>query len=421
MANEYRTAVLADSPIAYWRLGESAGTVAVAEVGPNADYINTPTLGVASLLLADANTSVTFVRSSLEHASANTTMPAGSSVGVTIEAWVKFATLTAATRYAVARWFGGTGAPDTQVYYNVAVGAWRYLYQDATGFRNTHSDAWTPTIGTTYHIVVTHDYAAEQVRFYVNGALLSLEDVSVNGVPVVHAAGSSASVGRVASDYWDGTLDEPAIYNGVLSGTRILAHYNAAITFTGTGAGTQAVATASGTGTAESVVIPPSHGHGPPLNAARVIGPAGDRSIRRPRPVKGTGAGEQAAASAYGHGLHERRRPRYARAGRRMSRWIVGRDAQGRVMDIEIEGTSGVVGSGAEPAARADPATRGQPEIPARRDQSGTKDHPVIKESKETPEPMGPLVRPGPRCPRPSRCAWCNRRTWGHRRQRSGW
>ena len=154
-------------------------------------------------------------------------MPAGSSAGFSAKGWVRFATVTAATRYPIVRWFGGTGAPDTQLYYNVAVGAWRYLYQDATGFRNTHSDAWTPSTATTYFIVVTHDYSAETVKFYVNGTLLSTEDVSVNGVPVVHAAGSSASVGRAASDYWDGTLDEVALYNGVLTPTQILALYNA--------------------------------------------------------------------------------------------------------------------------------------------------------------------------------------------------
>ena len=228
VGTRYYAAVQATAPLAWWRLGEPSGTVSDDEIGSaNADYINTPTLGVASLLSGDTNTSVTFSRASLEHTSANTNMPAGSSAGFSAKGWVRFATVTAATRYPVVRWFGGTGAPDTQLYYNVAVGAWRYLYQDATGFRNTHSDAWTPSTATTYFIVVTHDYSAETVKFYVNGALLSTEDVSVNGVPVVHAAGSSASVGRAASDYWDGTLDEVALYNGVLTPTQVLALYNA--------------------------------------------------------------------------------------------------------------------------------------------------------------------------------------------------
>ena len=228
VGTRYYAAVQATGPLAWWRLGEPSGTVSDDEIGSaNADYVNTPTLGVASLLSGDTNTSVTFSRASLEHTSANTNMPAGSSAGFSAKGWVRFATVTAATRYPIVRWFGGTGAPDTQLYYNVAVGAWRYLYQDATGFRNTHSDAWSPSTATTYFIVVTHDYSAETVKFYVNGTLLSTEDVSVNGVPVVHAAGSSASVGRAASDYWDGTLDEVALYNGVLTPTQILALYNA--------------------------------------------------------------------------------------------------------------------------------------------------------------------------------------------------
>jgi hypothetical protein len=228
--DEYSAAVRADAPLVYWRLGEPSGGVSFDEIGSaDADYTNTPTLGATGLIASNADTAVTFSRASLEYTSADGTMPAGSSTGVTIEGWVSFATVTAATIYPIARWFGGTGSPETSIRYYVDSGAWRYFYQDAGGNKNVFSDAWTPTVGVTYHVVVTHDYSAESVTFYVNGALLSTEDVSANGVPVVHAAGSAATVARAGSDYWDGTIDEVAIYNSVLSGTRVLAHYNAGV------------------------------------------------------------------------------------------------------------------------------------------------------------------------------------------------
>ena len=47
--------------VAYWRLGESSGNVAVDETGNyNGTYVGTPTLGVDGLLVGDADTAVTF-------------------------------------------------------------------------------------------------------------------------------------------------------------------------------------------------------------------------------------------------------------------------------------------------------------------------------------------------------------------------
>ena len=100
------------------------------------------------------------------------------------KAGYSFATLTAATRYPVARWWHTTPVPSRSCTTTSPIGALRYLYQDATGFRNCYSDAWSPSTATTYHIVVAHNYSAETVSFYVNGSLLSTEDVSAFGVPV---------------------------------------------------------------------------------------------------------------------------------------------------------------------------------------------------------------------------------------------
>ena len=56
----YRAAVLADSPLAYWRLGETSGTVAHDETGNGHDgtYVGGVTLGQPGALTGDANTAV---------------------------------------------------------------------------------------------------------------------------------------------------------------------------------------------------------------------------------------------------------------------------------------------------------------------------------------------------------------------------
>ena len=62
----YRDSVLADSPAAYWRLGEPSGTTAADASGNNrtGSYVGSPTLGVGGALVGDSNTAVSFNGSS---------------------------------------------------------------------------------------------------------------------------------------------------------------------------------------------------------------------------------------------------------------------------------------------------------------------------------------------------------------------
>ena len=59
----YASEVLADTPLAYYRLGEASGTTLVDSSGNARDgtYAGSPTLGAASLLVSDpSNTAVSF-------------------------------------------------------------------------------------------------------------------------------------------------------------------------------------------------------------------------------------------------------------------------------------------------------------------------------------------------------------------------
>lgn len=56
----YRDAVVALAPVAYWRLGEPSGTVALDEMWlHHGEYLPGPTLGATSLLTGDTNTALT--------------------------------------------------------------------------------------------------------------------------------------------------------------------------------------------------------------------------------------------------------------------------------------------------------------------------------------------------------------------------
>jgi hypothetical protein len=84
--------VLADSPAAYWRLGESSGTTAVDQVGVyNGTYINSPTLGVDGIFAG--NTAAGF-NGTTQNVNCGT-MAAflnGRTVGLAVEAWIRITT-----------------------------------------------------------------------------------------------------------------------------------------------------------------------------------------------------------------------------------------------------------------------------------------------------------------------------------------
>jgi hypothetical protein len=61
-ASAYSAAVLADSPLAYYRLGEASGTTMTDSSGNsrNGTYAGSPTLGAPGLVTGDSDTAVTF-------------------------------------------------------------------------------------------------------------------------------------------------------------------------------------------------------------------------------------------------------------------------------------------------------------------------------------------------------------------------
>jgi cell division septation protein DedD len=58
--SQYVAAILADSLVAYWRLGESSGTVAADGSGHSATCVGGPTLGVGGALVSNPDTAVAF-------------------------------------------------------------------------------------------------------------------------------------------------------------------------------------------------------------------------------------------------------------------------------------------------------------------------------------------------------------------------
>lgn len=211
----YAASILADGAVGYWRLGESSGTVLVDELGThNGTYISSPTLGSASLIANDSNTSVLFTSTQKGNISNTTTIDLTSNF--TLECWVKTTDTTLNTLI-----FGSYYAAT-----NVGHGIGLYLDNVFMAFDGVSSLIVSrPAVfnGNPHHLVATYAGASPNITgtLYVDGVSIgSTVNRSVSHSDALGVASYSQAAGAM-----NGNMDECAIYNTVLSLATIQAHY----------------------------------------------------------------------------------------------------------------------------------------------------------------------------------------------------
>jgi hypothetical protein len=219
----YNDTVLADSPAAYWRLGEASGTTAADASGNNrsGSYLNTPTLGVAGALSGDSNTAVGF-NGTNEYVNVPYTA-ALNPASFTVEAWAfvtggqgTFRSLVTSRDYAAgnARGYILYAGNDNNWQLWTGNGGWNVL------------DGPAVTLNQWTHLVGTYDGAT--MRLYVNGILAASTSAGYlqNAQrPLRVASGNTDG----AADYFlPGSVDEVAVYGSALSDARVSAHFAAA-------------------------------------------------------------------------------------------------------------------------------------------------------------------------------------------------
>jgi hypothetical protein len=247
----YIAAVLADNPIGYWRLGESAGaTQAQDETSYNRplDYngFSNPDYGQPGAIVADLDTAMRFTTARPTIASPNTTdFGFASGQSFSLEYWIRVAPGNASSTdagvvdkgydSAQARpWYlsrynrasnGGNGMVD--FYLRNTAGTSRYVL--STSSVPLNDDEW-------HHVVGVYDSADAQVRLYVDAVYQG----AATGVPQAAYGTNSRRfiVGNHLNRAFDGQVDELALYavaldnldgiGGVDSDNRVFAHYQAA-------------------------------------------------------------------------------------------------------------------------------------------------------------------------------------------------
>jgi autotransporter-associated beta strand protein len=233
--NAYTQLVRGDSPISYWRLDETSGTVAYDAVGGNNGTYNNVFLNqTPGYSTIDSDPCIGLWAS-----------PSGSYVSVanyqafnfftsltptfTLESWAYFTNVTG-----VQRMFS-TDQNVQPLGYMFGINNANQLVFTTSGYQDyfmppTGSLASPLQVNVWYHLVVGCD--GSTLHFYVNGQPVGSRSLDAsprggtNGVPMCLGAN-----GNFAGNYepLKGRLDECAIYSSFLGDAEILAHYNATL------------------------------------------------------------------------------------------------------------------------------------------------------------------------------------------------
>ncbi len=226
---EYRKQVLADEPLAYWRLGESSGTSAAdaSGNGHTGTYTGGPALGAAGAIAGDSDTAVGF-----DGVNDTVSVPHNAALNLNesfaIEFWAKQTSFTNS--------FPGIINKGTS---STANGFLIFAGNTGTLTFKRNNVSVTTTAGaltSSYkHFVVMYD--GTYVVWFINGVQDNY------GVVTFPTNGSTAAISVGLGDagqYANDAIDELAIYDTALGPDRIIAHYDAGLTAGGDDVDSQA-------------------------------------------------------------------------------------------------------------------------------------------------------------------------------------
>jgi hypothetical protein len=215
-ASFYKAQILANGPVGYWRLGETAGSVAVGVTGAsNGTYAGgvTPSAFPNTGLLNDTDGAIAF-----NATSGKITIPHVASFVLTnaasFEVWAKPNTVAGASE----RWVFNKGV--NTFYLAIQSG------QAVAGVTSTTvgiKQALTTlvTAGAWQHLVMT--FNSTTLILYRNG--VNVASVAVGGNIVATTAAINVGSKEGTMGWYDGRLDEVALYNIALTPAQILADY----------------------------------------------------------------------------------------------------------------------------------------------------------------------------------------------------
>ena len=217
----YQATILRDAPVAYWRLNETSGTVAADTMGNHpGTYGSGVILGEPGAIEGEGNTAARFTQA----ASTFVEVPWSAALNTpqfTFECW---AMVTGGTGHRSPVTSRGDGPQQGYIFYADPGNAWQFWTGTGAGWNNlggatVQNNTWVYLAGT---------YDGTTKRFFVNGQQVGVnQSVFVPNDADVLRIGAGATEGP-GSFFFEGLIDEVAVYNRALSPARILTHYQAA-------------------------------------------------------------------------------------------------------------------------------------------------------------------------------------------------
>ena len=218
----YSTMILADNPLAYWRLGEAAGPAVADSSGNGNNGTAEPgvVFGAASLVSQETDTAATFAGTDRIVTAGFEKFGAGAS-GFTAEYWI---TLNAApTSFSNIVGDGEGGGDFYFMNYLTTTGQIRPHYSFANTPVSTDSNTQLQ-VGQTYHVATTWDSATGESNIYIDGALDKSIVVSTN---TPSNTNNAVFIGRDNREPGGNfTLDEVAFYDRPLSFGEVSEHFS---------------------------------------------------------------------------------------------------------------------------------------------------------------------------------------------------
>ena len=141
---------------------------------------------------------------------------------LTIETWVKFDSVPSVSARLVAKFANAASGRSYMLWwYNSGGGRLYVTLYDGSSETQVYED-WAPSTDIWYHVAVTYDASAGEVKFYVDGTQLG--STHTGAISSLQNTSTSFTLGRdmISLNYaLDGLLDDTRLWSTVRSGTEI--------------------------------------------------------------------------------------------------------------------------------------------------------------------------------------------------------
>ena len=222
--SSYKSAILSNIPVGYWRLGEASGTVAVdssANASPGT-FTGSYALAHAGAIFGDSNTAVQFNGTGYVSAPA---FPITNKKNLTVSFWINPTANGGGTSYSNASviLYAGDGSSSFEVAYTSD----NYILVNGYA-QNGYTSTATVPLNQWTHVVLTQ--IGNTATVYLNGVAQGTGAIAGTSSTLDAGILIGSSNGGISPNGFNGILDEVAVFNFGFTPTQIQTLYFAGFT-----------------------------------------------------------------------------------------------------------------------------------------------------------------------------------------------